>query len=158
MKKKALLEILKRVSEEITSKVISPNGGGCAVIAAIVGQELAKHTQVQVVVQDYFTTANLARVKKYLGDVTPSNVNHWDDAVSFNHVLLKVKVGRKWRIFDSDGLIPYVPKLYCRGTLTIPEVVELAVLKNWNPRFDRRQVPKIVRIVHNAFCDTKIPA
>jgi len=152
MKKKALVEILKRISKEITDQIVYPNNGGCAVIAALVGQELAKHTQVQVVVQDYWSKKNLTRIRKSLGNNNHLTKDDWSDAgISFNHVLLKVKLGRKWRVFDSDGVVPYRSNMFVRGHMSVDEAIELAASKDWNWRFDRRQIPAIGRIVHNAF-------
>lgn len=151
-----LVKALKKISREITEQISFPNQGGCAVIAAIVGREVAKYTEVYaIVVPAWFTensSINEVRQKNDVRNFTrPSdwhNVN-----VHFHHVRLKIKIGERWVVFDSNGIFEYNPIEYVDGWLTMDEVLTIASKsEGWNEMFGRWQIPKIGRIVHKAFC------
>jgi len=148
--------ILSNISVQINELIRNPNHGGCAVIAAVIGSELSNHTNVEVLVQDSSWSSDGQNINMIKSNVDTSNFKKSSDwhehGLYFSHVLLKVMIGGKWMVYDSDGLIEYNSKDYCEGSLTIKEVEAIAVPDSgWNHMFNRAQIPSIINLVCKAF-------
>jgi len=149
--------ILNNISDRITKEIDSPNRGGCAVIAAIVGSELQQYTDVEVLVQDwYYGTSSVYKAKRDHDTSSFNTAFDWNEVgVDFGHVLLKVKIDGEWKVFDSDGLVEFQPEDYGEG-FTLDETIQVASSpRGWNTCFPRRQIPSIFDIVCNAFSIAK---
>lgn len=146
--------VLHQVQREITFNVHRPNWGGCAVVAALVGKRLQEFTKVEVVVEsgnrvdfDEIRTNNNTEDFETADDWTSNS------RLLFNHIRLKFLHNGKWKTFDSDaGITDYYANSFCSGSMTVEETKTIAGKDiGWNYAFNRRQIPKMARIVRDAF-------
>jgi hypothetical protein len=164
--KKSLFTALGKCQDEIANKVKNPNYGGCGVIAAIVASEL----QSLGIPAEVVTTTKYGDVpRKVMQRVLTKNKPITNSAVDSegierDHLGVRFKLGNLIRTWDSDGLnkgrlLGYLnePCNYKFGEgLTVEEATMLANDKHgWNSMFNRRQIPKIRKIVKEAFKDLK---
>lgn len=152
-----LKDVLKSVGE--TAKSISPylDNGGCGVFAAAVAKELWKlgiPFNIVSAAPTSVTTTALDTVRSLCN----SNVkSQWsDNGATFWHVGLQVYIDGEWFSFDSTGLQSNTEKLGAldvkSGYWTLDEMMAFAdEEEGWNSCFDRREIPRIERMIEKAF-------
>ena len=146
--------VLNHIKEEITSNISRPNLGGCAVIAALVGLQLRKHTEVEVLIENWHGAYDIVNIKSNHNTKEFNDAGDWHNAgLYFPHVRLKFQLNGKMYAFDSDdGITEYNPKAFCNGSLTVDECKVIAGKDiGWNGMFDRSQIIDVARIVRRAF-------
>lgn len=158
-----LRRILAGIGERITNEIRNPNCGGCGVIAAAVADKVAAMgVPVEVVTPRWWKArpAPVAVVRK-LQDKGMNN--HAADMAGLDraHLAVRIRVGRRAFIWDSDGIYPSNAfgrshRYECRYRFGRGLPVEAAKAlaadpSGWNRAFNRRQIPKIHKIVQEAF-------
>lgn len=148
------------------------NDGGCCVVASILAQELEGVLPFEIWVSNYDVETS-DDIRKKAGK---SCAISWQDLNwSFYHVLLRVKIGRTYYLFDSNGLVKesecneyqgrYLAgriqertcRAYLNSTITIEECMKFAAQeKAWNKAFNRNQIPKIQETVAKFFMNNGI--
>jgi len=150
-----LISVLSDIGRKINKFIDSPNFGGCAVIAAAVGQELQKYTEVEIIVRDgwHGNSADLNEIRNNLAPEMKTHVFNWNEmGVVFGHVLVKFKHGDTWKVFDSDNIVDFNEHDYCSGHITVEEAQAIASCEEgWNPTFRRHQIPRIRTIARMGF-------
>lgn len=153
-------KVLNAIASEVQSDIHYINNGGCAVYAV----ELAKRLDA-IGFSDYKIrtygcggrNVNVATVeKKVFNTNLPTKTSEWNaNDVYFSHVRLE------WRgmVWDAEGAVNsrkarvwemfYVRQ---KGHISRKAMEMLTKLQsNWNRMFDRRQVPKLKRIMDKHF-------
>lgn len=149
-----IIRVLEQISSTSTEMVKYVNKGGCAVFATLVARRLSKYVPVKILVQNWGSNNNnIDDIREAYGSSNLRGLQDWNDAgVSFRHVVIKVMIDNEWQVFDSKGLQPFIEDVYYQGDLTIEEIANVAgVDYGWNDMFDRRQILKLARIIHNEF-------
>lgn len=151
-----LLKRLRNLQDELNCNFSYINHGGCAVVAAMVGECLEELG----VPCDVVTNGGAvpAKIRQHVWDKT--SVWAWDDSGLWRgHLAVRFKIGNSVRIWDSDGL--YGASLFgqrktckARGKfgegLTVEECAVISGEDNreaWNRTFDRRQIPEMREVV-----------
>ena len=147
--------ILAALSRDVRDNIELLNNGGCCVYAALVGRVL-ENMGYEV----RGCTSGWASVSVNIDEVRPLIKNRkkrvqWRDmGVPFNHVMLEVKLNGKWWMYDSCELVLsdstniFAHKHVLTGRFTIEELEWLSTRDNhWNPMFNRRQIPKLKRLI-----------
>ena len=140
----------------VDHNIVRVNSGGCAVFAAFMGQCLEKYGTVTIAVgNDESATRSL--------DVLRTNIDvnvleEWsDNDVYLTHVIIEFTYkGVKYHI-DSTGV--HKPRLttysgdfwILDGRLSVSEITSLASDTSWNHQFDRKQIPKIKKMINTGF-------
>lgn len=159
IKNKSIHEVLTKISEELTEKIKYPNDGGCCVIASVVGKHLSKHVPVALRIIDYKDTSLNDIVKNTPKDAHAERVmDHFcSNNVIFNHVVIQAKLEGKNVYWDSNGTTNSLvnkKNSYTKvrkGTIPLEIGSKLAESTNWNEEFNRKQIPKIEKIVAKHF-------
>lgn len=166
-----IFQLLNNLADELNDDVRNVNRGGCAVLASHVGKHLRKVPgvkDVQLRVGDdesdhqgkhVIDLAREAINEANLGSNNARSYDWNDHGVSFGHVLVEFKHGRRKYHYDT-----YAGVIRCRrttalhnyplykGGLTIEEGMSIAsVADGWNDCFNRRQIPKMKRIIKKHF-------
>ena len=152
-----LLKRLRNLQDELNQNFEYINHGGCAVVAAMVGECLEELG----VPCDVVTNGGAvpAKIRQHVWDKT--DVRAWDDSGLWRgHLAIRFKIGNSVRIWDSDGmygsqLFGYSKTCKARGKfgegLTVEECAAISMRENnsrsWNSTFDRRQVPAMREVV-----------
>lgn len=156
-----IIDTLFNLAHELETSIKWPNSGGCGIIALEVASYLDRHYDCAIKV----INSDLEPVKsfKHIFADNPfmiiegdADVWHEEYDVWFMHIVLQIKLGKKKYIFDTHGLHP--KKVYnkefnhwgkiMRGRMPQETMMLLNDNKdNWNSSFNRRQIPKIRRIV-----------
>lgn len=154
-----ILEKLKIISANANAEVSSINYGGCAVMAAIVGEELEKHGIRVEGVPNY---GNPALVRKNKTNTHKFNMRMWENnGIGFGHVALRFRYNERTYTWDTDRLVRsskefgypecFTETRFGQG-LTIKELKRLSWADgDWNTEFNRKDIPKLKRIVKNVF-------
>jgi len=150
---------LRRISEVVNEEVESLNSGGCAVFAV----ELAKRLQaigeaVNIRVYNY-SPVDVEHVERtYFNDSKPESSKEWcANNVHFVHVVVE------WgdRLWDSESEV-YTSNgerwkgwyVLAEGNISMSAIEVLANHRsNWNPTFDRKQIPRLLQIMDNEFAE-----
>lgn len=158
-----IIKKLKKISAIANTMVPNINYGGCAVMAALVGTELEK-LGIEV---EGITTDGIPSISRN------KNSNSWDgydwqeNGVGFGHVALRFKLDDKVYTYDTDklhrgskrfgiNLRDYTPTKFGEG-LKVKELRKVASTTDgfWNEQFDRRNIPKLRKIVKEGFSSVK---
>lgn len=146
--------VLRQIRNEISSNVSRPNWGGCAVVAALVGKRLQQFTSVEVVIESG-NRIDINDIRTNNNTEEFNNANDWtnNSRLLFNHIRLKFLHNGKWKTFDShDGVTDFHEYNFCEGSMTVEETKTIAGQDiGWNHMFNRRQIPKMARIIRDAF-------
>lgn len=157
----SVLDKLKAVQLAVRANINNVNAGGCCVLAAAVGEELeALGIETQVIVDDLGGVANSIEQAR---ESVQNNLDpqEWEkNGVLFNHVGLRFKLGEDWHTFDADAIWKDKNKFgtaldvawAARGWFTVQEAEAFSkVPSQWNPWFNRRQIPLLKTLVKQAF-------
>lgn len=142
------------------------NRGGCGVFAALVGRELQSNgVKPEVIVQTEYGDDPLYVRQRVRNPLDPFDWH--DNGLYINHAGLRFKHNGKWWTYDSTALrqshdvFSDDDRPASRGFLTVEEMEAFAfprakgpfhtVYDLWNSEFDRRQIPKLRRAVHEGF-------
>ncbi|MCK9382933.1 MAG: hypothetical protein M0P95_17960 [Sulfuritalea sp.] len=141
------------------------NHGGCCVFASLVCDALVERGyKVRGVVCGYEGEPSVDEVHEMIvnSGANPLDLSEWHEhGIYFNHVILEVKIGRWWYLYDSTTWAR-PGKTFTRydvlpGRLTQAELASFAANDepgSWNTSFDRaRHIPKLKDIVIRAFED-----
>jgi hypothetical protein len=147
---------LNDLGQHINNRYPEINHGGCCVFAAMVARELhSKGIQAQGIVAS-------GCAAKEAGNITIdaarelvewNTVWQWEsNGVSFSHVGVEFRLGRKIKHYDTNGVHKISKELdglpIYKGRLTLKEMEDLARCKDgWNDSFNRRHIPAIRREV-----------
>ena len=158
-----IIDTLSNLAHELETKIKYPNSGGCGIIALEVASYLDRHYDCAIKVinseSENSPVKSLTQVFKYSPYMmVEGDTEVWHDEydIWFSHIVLQLKFGKKKYIFDTNGVHP--KKQYnkefnhygtiMRGRMPLETMMRLNDNKdNWNSRFNRRQIPKIRRIV-----------
>lgn len=152
-----LLDHIDGLCKKVHNNTSRINAGGCAVFAAFMAQCLEKYGLVSIAVgtdEDEGISIDAVR-----NDIDTNDVHNWNSkGVYFAHVVVEFEhQGAKYHI-DSTGVHDAYPETHSghypilEGRLTVQEVTELASCNSgWNWCFDRKQIPKIKRMINDGF-------
>lgn len=152
---------LRELSDKLSCNITNPNHGGCCVVAV----ELAKHlrniypTKIRVSTDydDYADTDLLDAADRVYDHADGIEWN--DNGIFFGHVVVEFAYkGRKYHM-DTNGVKrakdvdPTFGWIFYPGELPFKSAKILADQKEgvWNWTFDRRQIPKMRKIIDNFF-------
>lgn len=153
LKGKDLLLALDRAVVEV-EHLIDINAGGCGTFALLVARHLQRLGVTFEVLSSHepWGSCNIrAGIEAWnAGEVT--NCREWDYHAHQTraHIFLRIKAGRRWIVFDSEGIIPddgkVVPSMRTvrRNSEPMPfEVLELICTnceeRDWNTMYDKEQ-------------------
>lgn len=170
MSTKKLLKMLNELGKEAELRIESLNSGGCAVFAAHVGYYLkyrAGIKDVKLRVGNFWADeeSEIPSVEEARNNLHPNaNAYEWNRAgLCFGHVILEFKTGKTkpvWRHYDSSGVtgVSNVTNnfgyLLHPGEMTVEEGLAIAADRaGWNERFDRGQIPALIRLIDKHFSD-----
>jgi hypothetical protein len=168
--KDSLFAVLAKCAKTINQEVISPNYGGCCVIATAVAKELkSRNIPVEVVTpvyNKYYVSPKKAVQKVIENNRKLTNYQVDNAKVNRNHFAVRFKLGKLIRTWETEvGISPAktfgkykeYPCEYPFGEgFTAEEAEALAKdKKGWNSSFDRRQIRKVNRIVKETFMELK---
>lgn len=163
---RVLFRTLRKIQNEVNDKICNLNNGGCGVFAYLVGEEL-KNLGVEVEVitpvgkrhgQDKFPAEQVRHFVRNKNDT-----NDWDtNGLSRKHLAVRFKTNKgKVYTYDSDAFRRGASKFGIWGDqsdmtfgtgLTVEECRLMSESPDgWNPTFNRRQIPKLRRIVFHHF-------
>lgn len=149
------------------------SNGGCAVVAVLLGKQLAKYTEVRCVIGDNTwmvervpgDRVNLRESASELltgNDANAMSTNDWHDYdVHFGHVMVEFKMDNKWYHCDDKHLyarrglrmVPFGFDLY-EGYLELQEIAPVANKSiGWNKAFNRNQIGDIAAEIKQAFAN-----
>jgi hypothetical protein len=153
-----LVSQLNSLGMDVNAKYRYLNSGGCAVFAAIVGNELRDMgVKVKVLVCGSGDGESLDAVRGNIKN--PNRKREWNkNDVFFNHVGLEFFWKRRKYHYDSNGANPPVKVLdgypLYKGRLTVDECIGIArEPSGWNKKFNRRHIPAIRRMVRKHFAE-----
>lgn len=138
---------------EFTDRYDRINWGGCGVVAAILARHLTPF------VDDIRIVTCGTDIEEARNNAQSNNIVDWENtgAVSFWHVWVEFRIGKKWFAIDSDGIRSrsYFRSRYgsvAKGSFTVEEMRELGDNpRGWNPAFRRDQVPSMKNILGRRF-------
>ena len=152
-----LIEIQNAVSH-----VEKINNGGCGVFAALVAARLKKAkipARVKVGQMDsYFCsrTDKKALIKAKRNGASSAS-DFYDNDVRMDHLIVEVGKGKEKIHFDSQNLIPAAKKTVLfnatvlEGCLVPKQALVVANSRNWNPTFNRKQIPQLTKSINKVF-------
>ena len=153
-----LIKFLDDVGVLVNSKIHELNRGGCCVFASIVAQRLSEFCEVRIAVGTDWLDNDDTTIDEVREQVSSNSPNEWNNyGVDFGHVIIEFDYDGSTYHYDSNGVTSVqrdtstfgMPIL--DGYLTINEAVELASHAEWNPKFDRSQIPKLEKIIIKEF-------
>lgn len=150
---------LKALGSEANEMYPSLNYGGCCVFAAAVAKELRdKGIVVEVITTGYGDSLEpLDKIRETLMNnrMSIKSIDNWQrHGVSFGHVAVRFRIGKRWYTYDSDIMrrgkthfgLPYY-KAH-PGSYTVEEAIAFASKEDgWNPSFSRHDVPGVRKLV-----------
>lgn len=150
---KSIKAALNNLGKKVEATVDGVNSGGCCVFAAEVAQYLSKLVPVQIkVVAGWCNNTPIDIVRSKVSNNTPSEWNR--KGLDFYHVVIQFELNGNLHIYDSNGVVKYsdFESDLIPGSLTLEEASELAgEARGWNSRFERDQIPRVRRLVREAF-------
>ena len=156
--KNVLLEVQK-----VVAGVEKINNGGCGVFAALVAKRLHRMGYVARVRigQRWASSMNCLISAKSNGAKTM--MDFYYHGISFDHLIVEVLLENGEVLhFDSDQLHPAMAETVNfnapiqNGFLTPLEALRLAREKNWNPSFNRKQIPAMIKAINGVFRKQKL--
>ena len=170
MSTKRLLAMLNKLGKDAEKHIECLNSGGCAVFAAHVGYHLkyrAGLTDVVLRVGHSYADdeEDIVPIDEARNNLHPNaNAHEWNCAgLCFGHVILEFKTGKTkpvWRHYDSSGVtdVSNVTNnfgfLLHPGEMTVEEGLAIAADQaGWTERFDRDQIPTLIRLIDKHFSD-----
>ena len=160
--------VLERIADDVADNIENINCGGCAVYAV----ELAKRldaigiTNYKIRTYGYSGSekTNVSTVeRKVFNTNLPKYTEDWgDNGVYFSHVRLEWN-GKVWDAEGATSSRKAGEWNYCyyrqRGHISRKAIEKLLPLQcNWNSMFNRRQVPKLKRIMDKWFGEANLAA
>jgi hypothetical protein len=146
-------EMLKLAEKVQDAGIKDINAGGCCVYAALLGEALKQRgDKFRIVVDGGIWGGNISIPRARRNIKNTASVREWNaNDVNFYHVFLEVKDDRgEWRGVDGEGEAHAMHRL--PGFLPLPDAQLLAATEDgWNDWFNRKQIPKLRRIIHKHF-------
>jgi hypothetical protein len=147
---------LTNLGKKINSDFPCLNMGGCCVYAALIAEKLKENgvNANGVVVACFDSPFSVAVARKGVNDI--GSLREWNDnGVAFNHVVLEFTVeGKRFR-YDSAGVVEakngFRGDPIYSGRLKLKELQALATSDGWSTRFDRKDIPKLKKIIDIEF-------
>lgn len=140
------LDDIQKILDKIDGEFYRINSGGCCVMASILAHQMKKIVDdVNIVTTGWGTASSLDSIRHNISDNT--NMEEWENnGVGFNHVWVEFKWNGRWYAMDSKGIKtrkeqyrewgkPY------KGSFTLDEARAFARSTDWNPTFERWQIP-----------------
>lgn len=159
---KDVVKMLNDLAWKADTKIDYLNWGGCGVFAALVGRKLQDAgIPVGVVCGSWRHNGDKADVERARSNVAEKwDAEEWNaNGVYFGHVGLEVEIDGKLYHYDSkQGVKPAGKEIdglpIAKGRVTIEEMELLAGESlNWNSDFNRKQIPKLTKLVEKAFAN-----
>ena len=134
------------------------NSGGCGVVAGIIGEYLARTTDVRIVVAAY--DYNVEKQELSFSDIktllpTDPSINNWEQyGVHFNHVWVEFLYKNKWYSVDTENISDDADNMYShwepyQERISVETINQLSNnTEGWNWLFDRAQIPSIKRALN----------
>ena len=150
-----LIEALDALGEELLENHPMINQGGCCVVAAHIARHLDDiGIPVRVVCSNYYNNIdNLddwLNIDELRSDLEyPLDLREWTDAgVDFYHVYVEFDYRGETYTFDAEGVSINPDRLdgiKLDGSFTIEEATAFANTDDWNPDFNRKEIPVVRR-------------
>ncbi len=157
-----IVDTLNRLGHAAETSVNYLNKGGCCVFAALVGRELVNRGYVvKGVVVSFGPREGKCRLDDVRRRTGNTDLVDWYNDLSFNHVGIEFRADGRTRRYDSNGVVggsdPLLHMNAHPDRLTVEELEAFAADPNWNTCFDRKQIPKLKKLVKQYFRDvTKV--
>ena len=158
---KEIIVKLEKISKLANSYVKNINYGGCAVMAYLVSKELEKSG---IEVEGIVPNSNPKQARGKAPKPHKFDANWWEsNGIDFNHVAIRFKLGKKVYTYDTDqlhkGSLNFGEDLrYTAGGkfgtgFNTKELKKIASTGGgyWNKDFNRRDIPKLRKIVKEVF-------
>ena len=129
------------------------NHGGCAVIAAALAKELDGHLEdMRITTLGHSGVHDIDEVRP---EIYTNNPDAWyDNGIGFKHVWIEGTIQSRHVCIDSTGV--HEPDFFydvwgipATGSFTLEEIQELADCDDWNPAFNRGQIPRLRKRVRS---------
>lgn len=153
-----LTTFLDKLGDKINNNISLVNCGGCCVVAHHVCTSLrAMGVKAKVVVYDpSCPLVNTVRRKLMKYNESNRNTVDWQRrGLGFWHVLVEFQYRGERYLFDSDGCVKKAESRYTKhlkGALALAETEGLiSAQEGWNRDFDRKQIPKLEKIIQKHF-------
>jgi len=161
-----LIKDLKKISDKVDKKIRKVNYGGCCVFASLATEHLQDlGLDVKIRVGDFGLGRRSQRKILNLVEkkVSVNTANGWyDEGVDMSHVVAEFGWQGKRYFFDAEGvaeklyeLEPFCNSKLHRGSIPLHVAKELALSTDWNPTFDRTQIPKLESLLKEEFSKLK---
>ena len=161
----SLLTAIKQIQESVAA-IPNINCGGCAVFAALLGQQLNKRKinfKVRVADDEHNYELDAVPIARARNCVRPAE---WEtNGVGFGHVFFEVEDGGKKLFFDSNTIQPAGGKIQLPGygtlnvyhdPISLKETVLIARDKSyWTSRFNRKRIPLMIKNI-SAACNKSL--
>jgi hypothetical protein len=155
---------LEKLASDVDTEIHAVNSGGCCVFASLVANKLIEAGIPARAVHADFWRHNITEMRKFIIEegMDVYRKSSWERAgASFYHVGVLFKFMNKWYTMDSTAIKPgrkYLgieDMITGNGSFTAKEAEALAFRRDnagtWNSYFDRRQIPKMRRIINEHF-------
>jgi len=148
----SLLDTLTALGDKIQRRYHYVNQGGCCIVAAAIANHLSDIVPTRIVVLDRFDY-DIKDIKQNNNNKKLSINEYCRNRVFFNHVVVEFDYdGKQWTV-DSTGV--YITNQYYDVNrygdphygFTVNEAYHLANQSDWNPIFDRDQIPGIRQMI-----------
>lgn len=157
-----LLEVQK-----VVAGVEKINNGGCGVFAALVAKRLHRMGYVARVrigqMDSFWSSRNENCLINAKDNGAKSMYDFYHHGVSFDHLIVEILLENGEVLhFDSDQLHPAKEKTVnydapiLNGHLTPLEALRIAKEKQWNPLFNRKQIPAMIKALNGVFRKQKL--
>jgi hypothetical protein len=158
-----LIAAINELGKKVKKTYPHINHGGCCTFAAFAASRLRKHGRVRILVggeidlDDYDAEPpqSLDEVREL---VSSNTVREWNrQGVYFAHVIVEFRHNKKTYHYDTTGAHPPAERTnmggydIMPGHLGVREAKQLALSSGWNPSFDPCLIPRVRRMIDEAF-------
>lgn len=157
----ANLAQLRKLTANLKRNLRYPNSGGCCVIAVEIANHLQKIYPTKIRISTEYDDVNDTTVPVAASNISdPADGFEWNDnGIYFGHVVVEFKYkGRNYHmdtggVSRATGCDPTFGWPFYVGDMTIAHARILARQDEgvWNSTFDRRQIPKMRKLVTEFF-------
>ena len=152
----SLIHKLNELAEELIGNHPAVDHGGCCVVAAQMAKHLSRHVPVNIIALHCPWEEDGNRdLNEIRPNINPLSMDDWyENGIDFHHILIEFKHGNRWFVFDAtSGVEPRkgVERRRHDGSFTLEEATALANEDDWNPEFDRDEIPVVRRRVTKFF-------
>lgn len=163
MKLSQLKKCVSFIQKKVKQHIHKVNWGGCGVFASLLADQMINagipEEEIKILVYSYEgEDYDLCEIEDSI-DHHCEDIGSLDVWESYLPDLVHIRVSWKDHVFDAEDNIDLVANnlswgwgaLLCNGHISLEAVRELSKDNNWNPEFDRSQIPTLEKIIKETF-------